>query len=89
MKSFFYKLVLVIISIIIVYKFTIGEQINSLLNKVELFSTKEGRKETVNKLKKEIKRATEKENYLNKEDAILINNFINKIKSELKKVENQ
>jgi len=89
MKSFFYKLVLVIISIIIVYKFTIGEQIDLLLNKVELFSTKEGRKETINKLKKEIKRATEKENYLNKEDAILIKKFIDKIKSELKTVENQ
>ena len=89
MKNFFYKLVLIIISIIVVYKFTVGEQIDSLLNKVELFSAKEGRKETINKLKKEIKKATEKENYLSKEDAILINNFINKIKSELKKVENQ
>ena len=88
MKSFFYKLVLIIISFVIGYKLTIGEQIDSMIKKVELFSTKEGRKESINKIRKEIKRATEKENYLNKEDAILINNFINKIKNELRKVEN-
>ena len=84
MKSFFYKLVLIIISTIIVYKLTIGEQINSIINQIEFFSTKEGRKESINKVRKEIKRATEKENYLSREDAILINNFINKIKNELK-----
>ena len=84
MKSFFYKLVLIIMSTIIVYKLTIGEQINSIIDQVGLFSTKEGRKESVNKVRKEIKRATEKENYLSREDAILINNFINKIKNELK-----
>ena len=84
MKSFFYKLILIIISTIIVYKLTIGEQINSIINQIEFFSTKEGRKESINKVRKEIKRATEKENYLSREDAILINNFINKIKNELK-----
>jgi len=88
MKSFFYKLVLIIISTIIVYKLTIGEQINSVINQIELFSTKEGRKESINKVRKEIKRATEKENYLSKEDAILINNFINKIINELKQAKN-
>ena len=88
MKSFFYKLVLIIISTIIVYKLTIGEQINSVINQIELFSTKEGRKESINKVRKEIIRATEKENYLSKEDAILINNFINKIINELKQAKN-
>lgn len=87
MKSFFYKLILIIISVVIVYKFTIGEQINSIISKVDIFSTKEGRKESVNKIRKEIKRAIEKENYLNNEDAVLINNFINKIKNELKKAQ--
>jgi len=88
MKNFFYKLILIIISVVIVYKFTIGEQINSIINKVDLFSTKEGRKESINKIRKEVKRAIEKENYLSNEDAVLINNFINKIKNELKKAQN-
>ena len=37
------------------------------------------------KLRDELKNAVEKENYLSPEDAKLINNFINKIKSELSK----
>ena len=44
-------------------------------------------KETVNKIKdkfrEELRNAIEKENYLNQEDAKLINDFINKIKKEL------
>ena len=88
MKNFFYKLTLISISLILIYKFTIGDEISEIIKKTNSISTKEGRKETVEKIKNEIKRATEKENYLSKEDAVLINNFINKIKSELKKAEN-
>ena len=88
MKNFFYKLTLTSISLILIYKFTIGDEISEIIKKTNSISTKEGRKETVEKIKNEIKRATEKENYLSKEDAVLINNFINKIKSELKKAEN-
>ena len=88
MKNFFYKLILISISLILIYKFTIGDEISEIIKKTNSISTKEGRKETVEKIKNEIKRATEKENYLSKEDAVLINNFINKIKSELKKAEN-
>ena len=43
----------------------------------------EGRKQLVNSLKKEIKKANEKENYLDEEERILIRNFINKIKNEI------
>ena len=88
MKNFFYKLTLISISLILIYKFTIGDEISEIIKKTNSISTKEGRKETIEKIKNEIKRATEKENYLSKEDAVLINNFINKIKSELKKAEN-
>ena len=88
MKNFFYKLTLISISLILIYKFTIGDEISEIIKKTNSISSKEGRKETIEKIKNEIKRATEKENYLSKEDAVLINNFINKIKSELKKAEN-
>lgn len=89
MKSFIYKLILIIISIIVVYKLTIGDQINSFVSKTELLSTKEGRKITIDKIRNEIKRASTKENFLSKEDALLIKNFINKIKTELDKAEDQ
>ena len=35
------------------------------------------------KIRQEIKNGLEKENYLSKEDAKLLNDFINKIKSEI------
>lgn len=89
MKIFIYKLLLVIISIIVAYKLTIGDQINSIISKTELLSTKEGRKETIQKIRNELMRATKKENYLSKEDALLIKNFINKVKLELNRAENQ
>ena len=41
----------------------------------------------VNSIKVEMEKAVNKENYLNKEERVLINKFINKIKSELKNVE--
>ena len=37
-----------------------------------------------NKAREELKNAITKENYLSEEDAKLINDFLNKIKSELK-----
>lgn len=88
MKTFVYKLILVTLAFIVTYKLTIGDEINSIISKTELLTTKEGRKETINKIRYEINRAIKKENYLSKEDAVLINKFLNKIKSELKKAEN-
>ena len=40
------------------------------------------------KLRAEIKKAIKKERYLSKEDAKLINEFLNKIRIELKDIEN-
>ena len=51
--------------------------------KINYFSTKEGRKEIVNSIKKEIRKANDRENYLDDEERILIKNFIEKIKKEL------
>ena len=84
MRQFIYKMVIFVIAIILIYEFTIGKQISSLKNKTDVFATKEGRKEGVNKLREEIKKAINKERYLSKEDAKLINEFIAKIQKELK-----
>ena len=46
--------------------------------------TKEGRKDGVNKIREELKKAVKKERYLSKEDAKLINQFIQKIKREIR-----
>ena len=74
-------------ALVLIFEFTIGNKISQIYEKVDVVSTKEGRKESVNKIRKEIKRATKKERYLSKEDARLINLFINKIKKELQESE--
>ena len=83
MRQFIYKMVVLAIAIILVFEFTIGKKISQFGSKVDAISSKEGRKETVNKLRKEIQKAVKKERYLSKEDAKLINEFILKIQKEL------
>ena len=88
MKQFIYKMVVAALAIILVFEFTIGKKISQFGGKVDAVSTKEGRKETVNKLREEIKKAVKKERYLSKEDAKLINQFILKIQKELNEAAN-
>ena len=83
MKSFIYKIIISVIAVILVYEFTIGKQISKYSNQINTFTSKEGRKESVNKIREEINKGIKKERYLSKEDAKLINTFLNKIKKEL------
>ena len=88
MKQFIYKTIIVIIAIVVVYEFTISKQIKQITDQSEILLSKEGRKEGIEKLREEIKKAIKKERYLSKEDAKLINEFIQKIMIELKDGEN-
>ena len=88
MRQFIYKIVIVVLAIILVYEFTIGKKISQFGGKVEAISSKEGRKETVNKLREEIKKAVKKERYLSEEDAKLIGEFITKIQGEINDAKN-
>ena len=83
MKSFIYKIIISVIAVILIYEFTIGKQISKYSNQISSFTSKEGRKEGVNKIREEINKGIKKERYLSKEDAKLINTFLNKIKKEL------
>ena len=83
MKSFIYKIIISVIAVILIYEFTIGKQISRYSNQINNFTSKEGRKESVNKIREEINKGIKKERYLSKEDAKLINTFLNKIKKEL------
>ena len=88
MKQYFYKIIIFIIAIIVIFEFTIGKQINKYTDKINTISSKEGRKESVKKLRNELKKGIKKERYLSKEDAKLINQFLNKIKKELSEASN-
>ena len=76
------------LSIILIYEFTIGKQISQFSGRMDAISSKEGRKESINKLREELKRAVKKDRYLSKEDAKLINEFLFKIQKELKEAQN-
>lgn len=66
-----------------VYKFTIGEEIGQISDKLNTFSSADGRKNLISSIKKEIRKANEKENYFDEEERVLIKNFIKKIQKEL------
>ena len=83
MKSFIYKTIIIVLAIVIIFEFTVGSKINEISSKFNYFATKEGRKEGVVKIREEMKRAIKKERYLSKEDAKLLNQFLNKIRAEL------
>jgi len=83
MRNYIYKTIITIIAIIVVFEFTIGKELSQINEKINYFGTAEGRKEIITSLKKEMKKANEKENYLDDEERELIKNFILKIKKEL------
>jgi hypothetical protein len=87
-KSFIYKIIISVIAVILIYELTLGKQISKYSNQLNILTSKEGRKESVNKIREEINKGIKKERYLSKEDAKLINKFINKIQRELKEAEN-
>ena len=85
MKIFVYKALFVFVCIFLLFQFTVGYQLKQLQSRLEQFNSKENIENVKNKLRKEMKNAVEKENYLNEEDAKLINQFINKMRQELSK----
>ena len=84
MRQFIYKTVIIIFGLIIAYEFTIGKTISKFEQKADLVLSKEGRKSLVISVKKEMQKAVDKENYLTNDERVLINNFIDKIRKELK-----
>ena len=88
MKQFIYKLIVSVIAIVLIYEFTLGKLIKKYSDKFNYISTKDGRKELVISLREEIKKGVNKERYLSKEDARLLNQFIQKIQKELQESEN-
>ena len=87
MRNFIYKTLIIIIAFIIIFEFTIGKTLNKITSQTDLLLTREGRKEIVNSIKIEMNKAIKKDNFLKEDERILINNFIEKIRSELKEVE--
>ena len=83
MRSYIYKTLIAAVALIIVFEFTIGKTLNKITNQTNVLLTKEGRKKLVTSIKIEMNKAIDREKYLKEDERVLINKFINKIKSEL------
>ena len=86
MRNYIYKTIIAVIALIIVFEFTVGKTLKKITSQTDIILTKDGRKQMVLSIKNEMKRAIEKENYLKEEERVLINKFIEKIKTELNSV---
>ena len=83
MRNFIYKIIIVTLATIVIFEFTLGKYLDNFKQQINIFATKEGRQEIVSSIKKEIRKANQKENYLDEEERVLLRNFINKIRKEL------
>ena len=88
MRGFIYKIILIAFLFVIVFEFTIGKRIDPIVQNMNKFSNEQGRKELINKLRKEMRKGLEKEYMIKEDDRVLIYNFLNKLKSEINSVEN-
>ena len=87
MREFIYKAIIISLIFIIGFEFTIGKRIDPIVENINKFSNEQGRKELINKLRKEMKKGVNKEYMLKEEDRVLIYNFFNKLMKEINSVE--
>ena len=87
MRGFIYKAVIIAFIFIIGFEFTIGKRIDPIVENLNKFNDEQGRKELINKIRKEMNKGLEKEFILREDDRILIYNFFNKLMSEINSVE--
>jgi len=86
-KTFFYKMIIVAILLIVVFEFTVGKRMDPINQNIDKIFKTEGRKELIEKLRAEMREGLDKEYILNEDDRVLIYNFFNKIQSEINSVE--
>ena len=83
MRIFVYKTLFVFLCIFLLFHFTVGIKLRQIRWEIEKYKSKENIEIIKDKIRDELRSAVEKETYLNKVDAQLINEFINKVKKEL------
>ena len=88
MRSFIYKALIITFIFIIAFEFTIGKRLDPIVQNINKFSNEQGRKELINKLRKEMRKGLNKEYILKEDDRILINRFIYKLSNEISSAAN-
>ena len=84
MKIFIYKSIIVFFLLIIAFHVTVNYKLRSYEKELKSFSSEENKEKYKNKIKDEMRKAIKKENYFTEEEKNLINDFLQKIKKELK-----
>ena len=84
MKIFIYKSIIVFFLFIIAFHVTVNYKLRSYEKELKSFVSEENKEKYKNKIKDEMRKAIKKENYFTKEEKNLINDFLQKIKKELK-----
>ena len=84
MKIFIYKSIIVFFLLIIAFHVTVNYKLRSYEKELKSFSSEENKVKYKNKIKDEMRKAIKKENYFTVEEKNLINDFLQKIKKELK-----
>ena len=87
MRGFIYKAIIITFIFIVGFEFTIGKRIDPLVENINRFTNEQGRKDLINKLRKEMRKGLEKEYMLKEEDRVLIYNFFNKLMTEINTVD--
>ena len=87
MRIFFYKFIIIIVGLFILYQLTIGYTIKKFEQKIYSINIKEQSELIKNKLREEIKDTLKKDKILEKEDAILLKKFYFKVLSEINRVD--
>ena len=83
MKIFVYKTIFVLVGIYLLYQFTFGIKIESYERKLKNLTNDQGREMIRNKVRNELKKATEKDQILKPKDREILKKFIIKIQNEL------
>lgn len=85
MRLFIYKSLFILLCILITFKLTIGSLLNDLEMKISQIKSKENIVLIKDKIREEIRGSLNKDQILNKEDAILLKKFLEKINSEIQR----
>ena len=84
MKIFIYKSIIVFFLLIIAFHVTVNYKLRSYEKELKSFVSEGNKEKYKNKIKDEMRKAIKKENYFTVEEKNLINDFLQKIKKELK-----
>ena len=87
MKVFLVKSIIVVVFVFILFQVTVGSQINKLKNSIAIMSNKEQREIYKDKLKDEMRKGIEKDNYFSEDERIIISRFLKKILTELELID--